>query len=152
MSDFERTRGAFTITTDPRRIDVDAVHAYLSRSYWAEQIPREIVARSIEGSLNFALLQGASQIGFARVVTDSATFAYLCDVYVLEEFRGQGLSKWLIGEMLTHPSLRGLRRFLLATRDAHGLYAQFGFAPPRNPAALMEITKPDFYKRAQGGA
>lgn len=150
MTNFERTRGPYSITTDPRRIDVDSVHAYLSRSYWAEDIPREVVAKSIEGSLSFALLHAGRQIGFARVISDHATFAYLCDVYVLEEYRGQGLGKWLIAELQSHPRLQGLRRFVLATRDAHGLYAQFGFMPPRNPASYMEIGRPDFYKRANG--
>ncbi len=148
MTAFERTRGLFTITTDPKRIDVDAVHAYLTRSYWAENIPRAIVEKSIAGSLCFALLHEKRQIGFARVITDSATFAYLCDVYVLEDFRGQGLGKWLMAQLQSHPQLQGLRRFVLATRDAHGLYAQCGFAAPRNPASYMEISKPDFYKQS----
>ncbi len=146
MTDFERTRGPFTISTDPRRIDVDAVHAYLSRSYWAEDIPRAIVEKSMAGSLCFSLIHEARQVGFARVITDSATFAYLCDVYVLEDFRGKGLGKWMMAELQSHPKLQGLRRFLLATRDAHGLYAKCGFAAPRNPASYMEISKPDFYK------
>lgn len=145
MSDFVRTRGPYTITSDPQRIDVDAVHAYLSRSYWAENIPRATVASSIAGSLCFSLFHAERQIGFARVVSDGATFAYLCDVYVLEAYRGQGLGKWLMAELMSHPRLQGLRRFLLATRDAHGLYAQFGFTPTAKPASLMEISKPNFY-------
>lgn len=132
-------RAPFSITTDPARIDLEAVHAYLSRSYWAEGIPRDLVARSIAGSIPFGIFKGTAQVGFARVITDSATFAYLADVYVLEEYRGQGLSKWLMEVILAHPGLQGLRRFLLATRDAHGLYAQFGFTPLARPEAFMEI-------------
>jgi GNAT superfamily N-acetyltransferase len=146
MTDFERKRGTFTITTDVARIDVDAVHAYLSRSYWATNIPREIVARSIAGSLNFALLDGAATIGLARIVSDGATFAYLCDVYVLEPYRGQGLGKWVMQELLSHPRLQGLRRFILATRDAHGLYSRFGFTALVSPGAHMELARPNFYQ------
>ena len=146
MSDFERRRGEFTITTDTSRVDVDAVHAYLTRSYWAEGISRAVVAKSLELSLCFSLFEGGRQIGFARVVTDRATFAYLCDVYVLEEHRGLGLGKWLMRELLSHPDLQGVRRFMLVTRDAHGLYEPLGFRTPENPARYMEIVKPDIYK------
>jgi GNAT superfamily N-acetyltransferase len=144
---FLRQRGRFQITTDPARADVDAAHAYLSRSYWAEEIPRQLLARAMAGSLCFALLDGDRQVGLARVISDGATFAYLCDVYVLEDYRGQGLGKWLIETVMDHPDLQGLRRFVLATRDAHGLYAQFGFAAPRNPQIYMEIARPDLYKK-----
>src|ERR1051326_8437972 len=118
----------FFISTDPAQMDVNAVHAYLTRSYWAEGIPREVVSKSIEGSLCFGLFDGSRQIGFARVITDRSTFAYLCDVYVLEEYRGRGLGKKLMKAVCAHPDLQGLRRFVLITRDAHGLYDQFGFA------------------------
>lgn len=144
---FETTRGPYTISTDRSRLDLDAIHAYLSRSYWAEGIPREVVARSIEGSLCFGLYAGDAQIGFARVVTDRATFAYLCDVYVLEPYRGQGLGAWLVETVMAHPALEGLRRLLLVTRDAHGLYARFGFRALADPASYMEVARPGLYLR-----
>ena len=127
------------ISTDPTRIDIDAVHAYLTRAYWCEGISKDLVAKAIAGSLCFALFDGSRQIGFARVVTDRATFAYLCDVYVLEEYAGQGLGKRLMKEVRSHADLQGLRRFVLVTRDAHGLYKQFGFEPLKNPTTYMEI-------------
>ena len=148
MSYFEREKGTFTITTDPQRIDVEAVHAFLSRAYWSEEIPKEILEKAMTSSLCFGLLDGTRQIGLARVVTDRATFAYLCDVYVLEEYRGQGLGKWLMEELFSHPELQGLRRFILVTRDAHGFYRQFGFETPVNPNAYMEIVHRDIYKRS----
>ena len=137
----------YTISTDPTRLDVAAIHAYLSRSYWAEGIPLATVAESLAHSLCFGLFdpQGA-QVGLARVITDWATYAYLCDVYVLEDHRGRGLSKRLMEAVLAHPDLQGLRRFTLATRDAHGLYAQYGFKPLRSPDRHMEIVQPDIYK------
>ena len=127
-------------------MDVDAIHAYLTQSYWAGGVPRATVARAVSNSLCFGLFQGAAQVGFARVVTDKSTFAYLCDVYVLEAHRSQGLSKWLMEAVRDHPALQGLRRFMLATKDAHGLYAQFGFKPLANPLRLMEILNPDVYR------
>ena len=147
MDYFEKQNGEYWITTDPSSIDLKAVHAYLAGAYWSEEIPRDIVARAIESSLCFSLLDGDRQIGFARIVTDRATFAYLCDVYVLEEYRGKGLGKWLIGEVMSHPDLQGLRRFILLTRDAHGLYSQFGFTPLGNPDSYMEIARPGIYKK-----
>lgn len=146
MVHVDRERESFRISTDPRRMDIRAVHAYLSRSYWAEGIPEEIVAKAIAGSLCFGLFDGDRQIGLARVVTDRATFAYLCDVYVLEEYRGRGLGRWLIDTVRSHPDLQYLRRFMLVTRDAHRLYAQCGFGPPANPAGYMEIVRPGLYK------
>lgn len=142
---FQRERGTFQVSTDPARLDLDAIHAYLTASYWAEGIPREVVARSLDGSLAFGLYDADRQIGLARVITDRATFAYLCDVYVLEEYRGRQLGGWLMECVMAHPDLQGLRRFMLATRDAHALYAKFGFTPPVKPQALMEIMKPGFY-------
>lgn len=119
---------AYTITTDSSLIDVNMVHAYLSeQSYWAKDIPLETVARSIQHSFCFAVFHAQQQIGFARLVTDRATFAYLCDVFILPDHRGKGLSKWLIEEIQAYPELQGLRRWMLGTRDAHGLYAQFGW-------------------------
>jgi GNAT superfamily N-acetyltransferase len=146
MGHLDLQRDGYCITTDPDRLDVDAVHAYLIRSYWAAGIPREIVTRAMRGSLCFGLFQGTEQVGFARVITDRATFAYLCDVYVLEQHRGRGLGKWLIGAIVAHPELLGLRRFVLATRDAHGLYAQHGFEPLARPEIFMEIVRPDVYR------
>ena len=139
------------VTTDPARQDVDAIHAFLTRAYWCEGIPREIVERAVHNSLCFGLFDGVAQIGLARVVTDYATYAYLCDVYVLEGHRGSGLGKWLIECVMAHPQLQGLRRFNLATRDAHRLYAQFGFQPLRQPDVHMEKHKPDIYKTAAAG-
>jgi GNAT superfamily N-acetyltransferase len=139
------TKGPYSITTDPAKIDLDAVHAFLSRSFWAEGIPKDTVARSLANSLCFGLFDGATQVGFARVVTDRATYAYLCDVYVLESYRGHGLGKWLIETVMAHPDLQGLRRFQLVTRDAHGLYSRYGFAAPAHPERHMEIFKHGMY-------
>jgi len=136
---FERKSEEFVISTDPARLDVGAIHAYLTRSYWAAGIPKDIVAKSIEGSLCFGLYEAGRQIGLARVITDKATFAYLCDVYVLEDYRGRGLGKWLMSAVQSHPDLQGLRRFVLITQDAHGLYEQFGFSLLKEPARYMEI-------------
>jgi len=144
-----RRDDGYTVSTRRDRLDLDAIHAYLARSYWAEGIPRETVARSLQHSLCFGLYgDGGAQVGFARVVTDGATFAYLCDVYVLESERGRGLGKWLVETAMGHPSLQGLRRFMLATKDPHGLYARHGFAPLRAPARMMEILHPDLYKKS----
>lgn len=147
----EWRRDGFLVTTDPTRFDLDVIHGYLRRSYWAEGIPRETVERSLRNSLGFALLAqdahgGTRQVGFARVVSDRATFAWLADVFVLEDWRGRGLSKWLVACVLEHPELQGLRRFTLGTRDAHGLYAGFGFAPLADPTRAMEILRPDVYR------
>ncbi|MBU2893494.1 GNAT family N-acetyltransferase [Colwellia sp. D2M02] len=128
----------------------DAVHSYLSRSYWAKNIPKSVVKTAIENSLCFAVLaiiQGKStQVGFARMITDYATVAYLADVYILEEHRGQGLSKKLMAEIIQHPKLQGLRRMLLATSDAHGLYQQFGFKALASPEIFMELWTPNIYQ------
>jgi len=181
----------YDISSDPSRLQLDAIHAYLTRSYWSPGIPKEVVARAIANSVCLGLYltqecalghdgtpaparagdrhhgdaqfpaqgvdrhrgdtrvpahgdrrHGDTQVGFARVVTDKASFAYLADVYVLEEHRGQGLSKRLVAAVLAHPELQGMRRFLLATRDAHGLYAQFGFKAPAKPENFMEIRTP----------
>jgi len=143
------TRGPYELSTDPARLDLDAVHAYLTRSYWSPGIPRDVVDRAAANSLCFGIYHaGEGQVGFARVVTDRATFAYLCDVYVLEAHRGQGLSKWMMTSIVEHPELQGLRRFMLGTRDAHGLYEQYGFTPLANPARMMEILRPEVYRQA----
>jgi GNAT superfamily N-acetyltransferase len=147
MTDFIRRngRGTYTISDDPSRLDLAAVQAYLRRSYWAANIPLDVVRRAADHSLCFGVYAGdaldAPQIGFARVVTDRATFAYLADVYILEEHRGQKLSVWLVEVILAHPDLQGLRRWMLATRDAHGLYERFGFRSPADPANIMEIRR-----------
>lgn len=137
----------YTISTDPARLDVAAIHRYLSEeSYWAKNIPRETVARAIAHSLNFGLYAPDGRLaGFARIVTDYATFAWLCDVFVLEEFRGKGLSKWLMTCVWAHPELQGLRRRMLATLDAHSLYTQFGFGPLPTPERFLEIRLPNPY-------
>jgi GNAT superfamily N-acetyltransferase len=148
MPETEWRRGAFSITTDPTRIDRAAAHAFLTASYWAAGIPRELVDRSIDNCLTFALLEGGRQIGMARVITDRATFAYLADVYVLEEFRGQGLGLWLMQTIRAHPDLQNLRRWTLTTRDAHDLYRKVGFTEPARPERFMEIIDPDIYRRS----
>ena len=145
----EYRRDNFIISTDPARLDADAIHAFLTRSYWAEGIPKDIVARSIQHSLCFGMYDGAKQIGLARVISDYATYAYLADVYVLEDYRGQGLGKWLMACVMSHPDLQGLRRWSLATRDAHGLYRQYGFAELVRPERWMEILDADVYRKAE---
>jgi GNAT superfamily N-acetyltransferase len=136
---------AYEISTDPARLDVDAIHAFLTQSYWSPGIPRATVARAIASSLCFGVFCRGQQVGFARMVTDKTTFAYLCDVYVLEAHRGRGVSKQLMDYIMKHPDLQGLRRMMLATRDAHGLYAQFGFTPLSAPDRIMEVLKPNIY-------
>jgi GNAT superfamily N-acetyltransferase len=126
------------VTTDPARIDRDLVHGFLAASYWSKGIPREVFERSLANALCFSLYDGAAQVGFARVVTDRATFAYLADVFVLQAHRGRGLSKVIMEAVVAHPDLQGLRRWVLATRDAHGLYARYGFTPLAEPARFME--------------
>jgi N-acetylglutamate synthase-like GNAT family acetyltransferase len=145
VAHLERKKGKYSISTNPKRMDLDAIHAFLRRSFWAEGISKTIVAKSIKHSLCFGLFQDRAQIGFARVITDRATFAYLCDVYVLEDYRASGLGKWLIQTVMAHPDLQGLRRFQLVTRDAHGLYRRFGFKPPTSPARHMEIFNHGMY-------
>jgi GNAT superfamily N-acetyltransferase len=149
-AEFERSAGAFTVSTDPARLDVTAIHAFLSQhSYWAIGIPRDTVQRAVDNSLCFGLYQEDRQIGLARVITDYATFAYLCDVYVLDEFRGEGLGKFLMRCVMDHPFRNGLRRFMLRTKDAHGLYRQFGFVAAGEPERYMDITHRDVYKTTQ---
>jgi ribosomal protein S18 acetylase RimI-like enzyme len=139
--------GTYAISSDPARLDVAAIHAYLTRSYWSPGIPIDIVERALRNSLCFGVYEEASgaQVGFARVVTDYATFAYLCDVYVLEEHRSHGLGKRMMREVMAHPTLAGARRVMLATRDAHGLYRQSGFVEAGRAGNLMEIVRPDIY-------
>lgn len=139
-------RDGYVISTDKKKLDVAAIQGYLTRSYWSPGIPKAIVEKAIAGSLCFGLFsEQGHQVGFARMITDAATFAYLADVYVLEEHRGKGLGKWMVETILAHPSLQGLRRILLATRDAHELYARFGFKPLATPESLMSIHRPNVY-------
>ena len=140
--------GEYQMSTDRQRIDIAAVHAFLTQSYWSPGIPRGVVERAIENSLCFGVYLGAQQVGFARVITDKATFAYLADVFIIESHRGKGLSKWLMEFVTAHEELQGLRRFLLATKDAHALYAKFGFEALGNPSRIMENLKSDVYRQA----
>jgi GNAT superfamily N-acetyltransferase len=143
----EWKRERYTISTDRRRLDLDAVHGFLVRSYWAEGVPRAVVAHSIEHSLCFGLFEDERQIGFARAVTDRAVVAFLCDVFVLEPWRGRGLGKWLVETIVSVPELQGLRRWMLVTNDAHGFYRRVGFTSPAHPERLMEKVEPDPYRR-----
>jgi GNAT superfamily N-acetyltransferase len=138
----------YEISTDRDRIDVELVFHYLSEeSYWATGIPRDVVEHSIDNSLCFGVYHGEALVGFARIVTDRATFALVADVFILESHRGKGLSKWLMREVMDHHDLQGLRRLLLLTSDAHSLYAQFGFTELGNPQRFMEVVRPDVYER-----
>jgi GNAT superfamily N-acetyltransferase len=135
----------YQISNEQARMDVEAIHAFLTRTYWARGIPRATVERAIAHSLCFGVFHDGAQVGFARVITDRATFAYLADVYLLEAHRGQGLARRLLQAVLAHPELQGLRRWLLVTRDAHPLYRQHGFEPVAHPDRMMEIHRPDAY-------
>lgn len=143
----EAREGDFLISTDKSSLDLSVIHSFLANSYWAEGIPIELVKKSIDNSLCFGLYKGGKQVGFARVITDYVTFAYLADVFVLPSERGKGLSKWLMQTIMAYPNLQGLRRWMLATRDAHSLYKQFGFEPISEPEKLMAIVVPDIYKK-----
>jgi GNAT superfamily N-acetyltransferase len=134
----DRPDGYIVITTDPARLDVETIHGFLAGSYWAAGIPRAVVERSIQHSICFGALEGERQVGFARVITDRATYAYISDVFVLESHRGRGISKKLMASITRHPDLQGLRLWTLFTRDAHGLYRQFGFGEARHSERLME--------------
>ncbi len=144
---FEEEKNGFTISTDKSRLDVDSIFGYLSgRSYWAKGIPMERMQRAIDNSMCFGIYDSAgNQAGFARVVTVKATIAYIGDVYIHENYRKQGLSKWLMECILKHPELQGFRRWILLTKDAHGLYKQFGFTAPEDPAIYMELKRTDVY-------
>jgi GNAT superfamily N-acetyltransferase len=143
----EWTKDDFSISTEKEKLDVAYIHRFLSQSYWAEEIPLDVVQRSIQGALCFGVYHNNRQIGFARVITDEATFAYLCDVFIDEDFRGKGLSKWLMETIITFPGLQGLRRFMLATRDAHELYRQYGFTELTFTDRWMHKHWPDVYKK-----
>jgi GNAT superfamily N-acetyltransferase len=143
-----RNVGTYTISDDPARLDLKAMHAYLRRSYWAEEIPYEVIERAAQGSLCIGAYDSTgAQVGLARFISDYATFCYVADVYVLEEHRGQGLSKAMMAMGMEHPKLQGLRRWVLVTSDAHGLYAQYGFRSLASVERYMERVVPDIYKR-----
>jgi GNAT superfamily N-acetyltransferase len=143
----EYRRGEFLISTDRARLSLDVVHGFLTNCYWAKGIPRQIVARSIEHALCFGIYRdGGEQVGFARVISDFATIAYVGDVFILEKHRGRGLGKWLMQCITQHPALQGLRRWILTTRDAHGLYSQVGFTPVKSPERFMELHNPNVYE------
>ena len=141
----EWQRGEFVVSTNRSRLDIDLVHDYLASSYWAAGMPRAVLERGIENSLIFGIYHASRQVGFARAITDLATYAYLSDVFVVEGYRGQGLSKWLMECILGHPELQGLRRFALFTRDARGLYERYGFGPARGSSVYLERWTPNVY-------
>ncbi len=134
----EQREGCILISPEPERLDLDAIHGFLSRSYWATGIGREVVERSIQHSICFGAFDAGQQVGFARVISDRATYAYVCDVFVVPSHRGRGIGKRLMASVRAHPDLQGLRLWTLFTRDAHGLYRQYGFGGPRYPERLME--------------
>lgn len=141
MTLFEIQRDGFTISTDPAQLDLDTICSFLSRSYWAKERTRETTQRAVEHSLCFGVYDGEQQIGFARAVTDYATFAWLADVFIAEEYRGRGLGKWLVEVVLSHPDVQSVPRWFLATRDAHELYRRFGFAALMAPERRMELNR-----------
>jgi GNAT superfamily N-acetyltransferase len=140
---FEVTKDNLTISTDPQRLDLEAVCGFMSRSYWAQNRTRPTIERALRNSLVFGAYEESCMVAMARIVTDYATFAWLCDVFVREEYRGRGIGKWLMESILAHPELQGLRRWLLATRDAHGLYSQYGYTSLHNIERWMERINPD---------
>ncbi len=139
----------YSISCDPALLNLDTVHGFIANSYWAKGIPKTIVEKSIRHSIAWGIYFGAEQVGFARVISDKATFAYLCDVFIASEHRGKGLSKALVAAIKAHPDLQGLRRWMLVTVDAHGLYEQFDFKPVQNPERHMEIHQPGLYLEGQ---
>jgi N-acetylglutamate synthase-like GNAT family acetyltransferase len=144
----EWRRGECLVSTSRERLDVDVVHSFLTSCYWAKGIPRKVVERSIEHALCFGVYDGdGAQVGFARVISDFATIAYVGDVFVIETHRGRGLGKWLMQCITGHPALQNLRRWILTTRDAHGLYSQVGFTPVKAAERFMELHQPDVYGR-----
>ncbi|WP_259015300.1 GNAT family N-acetyltransferase [Emticicia fluvialis] len=150
----EFRKDGFILSTDKQLLQFNVIHDFLKTSYWSPGIPLDVVKRAAEGSIAFGIYkESGEQVGYARVISDCATFAYLADVFVLETERGRGLSKWLMECLLQLPELQRLRRWSLATRDAHGLYAQFGFTPLDNPDIMMQIARPNIYmemKEANG--
>ena len=150
----EAHQDEYLMSTDPKKLDPAAVHAFLTTTHWAPGIPLSLVKKALSNSLCFGLYHKGKQVGLSRVVTDYATYAYLCDVYVLEAHRGKGLGHWMVECVMTHPELQNLRRFMLATRDAHGIYGAFGFTGLTAPERMMERHDPGVYERvarAEGG-
>jgi GNAT superfamily N-acetyltransferase len=143
----EYRRDDFLISTDPTRLDLDVIYDFLTNCYWAKGIPREVVVRSIEHALCFGIYESGGQVGFARVISDFATIAYVGDVFVVESHRGRGLGKWLMECIVQHPGLQNLRRWILTTRDAQGLYSQFGFTPVKAPERFMERHQANIYEK-----
>lgn len=145
----EETRGDFCISTDKNRLDIEIIHHFLAEeSYWSKDVPSSVVRKAVSNSLCFGVFKGDEQVGFARVVSDYVTFAWLADVFILKEYRGIGLSKWMLEFIMSHPDLQVLRRWMLATRDAQRLYEKYGFKPVAHPERLMENHQPDVYKDA----
>lgn len=138
----------YSISTNKKKIDVDYVYQFLKQSYWAENIPLKIVRKAIQNSICFGLYHQNKQVGFARVITDKSTFAYLADVFIDPAYRGKGLSKWMMEIIVNYRHLKGLRRFMLATKDAHGLYEQFGFSLMPDTGRWMHIHDPDLYRKS----
>ena len=148
MFAYQFLHNGYLLSTDKNLLQTDIIHAFLSdKSYWAKDIPKDIVEKSLTNSLCFGLYFNNIQVGFARVISDYATFAYLCDVFIVDEHRGKGLSKWLMEKIMQHPDLQNLRRFTLGTRDAHELYRKFGFREPDNACNNMEIRESDIYTK-----
>jgi N-acetylglutamate synthase-like GNAT family acetyltransferase len=148
MESINRSFNGFTISTDKSKLDIEAIHEFLStKAYWCLNIPKATVETALQNSLCFGVYEGQKQIGLARVITDFSTIAYLGDVYILEEYRGNGLSKWLMATIMQHPNLQGLRRWILLTSDAHGLYRQFGWTDIADPTLWMELHNKDVYKK-----
>jgi GNAT superfamily N-acetyltransferase len=149
----EHHRDGYLISTDKSRLDLPAIHHFLSQeAYWSKNIPFDVVKRAVENSLCFGVYHGEEQVGFARVISDLATFAYIGDVFILEGHRGRGLSKWLVESILAHPDLQGLRTWLLATRDAHELYRRFGFQGLTSPERYMVIKNREVYKETDSSS
>lgn len=143
----EEQRDRFSISTDPHLLDVDFVHQFLrEESYWAKNIPRAVVQKCIDNALCYGVYDGNKQIGFARVITNFSTMAYLSDIFIIESYRGMGLSKWLMEVIMLHPELQGLRRWILLTLDAHELYKKIGFDHLANPEWYMEKVTPNVYQ------
>ncbi|GHO47020.1 GNAT family N-acetyltransferase [Ktedonospora formicarum] len=143
-------RGMYVISTDKNRLDLQVIHRYLTTSYWAQGIPLETVRRSLEHALTFGLYLQDQQVGFAKIITDYATFAYVADVFILDPYQGQGLGTWLMETVKAHPDLQGLRRWVLSTKDAHALYQKVGFTALHFPERFMEVLVFDIYLKEQG--
>ena len=149
MNIITTTKGDFTISTDKSKLDLEVIHDYLAnQSYWSKNIPKERIRKSIANALCFGIYYKDKQIGYAKVVSDFSTMAYLGDVFVLEDYRGQGLSKWLMETIMSHPEITGLRRWILLTSDAHELYKKFGWQPIASPEKWMEIHRPDIFRES----